>query len=140
MNKPLSGRRILAVEDDMLIRLTLEDMLGELGCTSVSATGTIDQALGLIDLRVFDAATLDAPVNFRSIRRSATGYFQGRREGIAPPVVDGKRAVALQKRFDYVDLYPPLLITTTIHSSGKYPPRLQLRLGTTAKQPRRFFG
>jgi DNA-binding NtrC family response regulator len=59
MDKLLSGRRILAVEDDMLIRLTLEDMLAELGCASVSTAGTIDQALGLIDVRVFDAATLD---------------------------------------------------------------------------------
>jgi DNA-binding NtrC family response regulator len=59
IDKMLSGRRILAVEDDMLIRLTLEDMLGELGCASVSTAGTIDQALRLIDVRVFDAATLD---------------------------------------------------------------------------------
>jgi CheY-like chemotaxis protein len=58
-DKPLSGRRILAVEDDMLIRLTLEDMLAELGCEAVSTAGTIDQALDLIDVRVFDAATLD---------------------------------------------------------------------------------
>lgn len=55
----LSGRRILAVEDDMLIRLTMEDMLAELGCASVSTAGSIDQALGLIDASVFDAATLD---------------------------------------------------------------------------------
>jgi CheY-like chemotaxis protein len=41
----------------MLIRLTLEDMLAELGCASVSTAGTIDEALGLV--RVFDAATLD---------------------------------------------------------------------------------
>jgi CheY-like chemotaxis protein len=58
-DKLLAGRRILAVEDDMLIRLTLEDMLAELGCVSVSTAGTIYQALGLIDLQVFDAATLD---------------------------------------------------------------------------------
>jgi DNA-binding NtrC family response regulator len=59
MDKVLSGRRILAVEDDMLIRLTLEDMLAELGCASVSTAGTITQALALIDVGVFDAATLD---------------------------------------------------------------------------------
>jgi CheY-like chemotaxis protein len=58
-NKLLSGRRILTVEDDMLIRLTLEDMLAELGCEAVSTAGTIDQAVGLIDLHRFDAATLD---------------------------------------------------------------------------------
>jgi DNA-binding NtrC family response regulator len=59
MDDVLSGRRILAVEDDMLIRLTLEDMLAELGCTSLSTAGTVDQALGLIDAGPFDAATLD---------------------------------------------------------------------------------
>ena len=58
-DKLLSGRRILIVEDDMLIRLTLEDMLVELGCESVSAAGTIDQGLSLIDAHTFDAATLD---------------------------------------------------------------------------------
>jgi CheY-like chemotaxis protein len=57
-DKLLCGRRILIVEDDMLIRLTLEDMLVDLGCESVSA-GTIEQALGLIDTQTFDAATLD---------------------------------------------------------------------------------
>jgi CheY-like chemotaxis protein len=58
-DKLLCGRRILVVEDDMLIRLTLEDMLVDLGCESVSAAGTIEQALGLIDAHPFDAATLD---------------------------------------------------------------------------------
>ena len=58
-NKLLSGRRILSVEDDMLIRLTLEDMLAELGCEAMSTAGTINQAVGLIDLHRFDAATLD---------------------------------------------------------------------------------
>jgi CheY-like chemotaxis protein len=58
-DKLLCGRRILIVEDDMLIRLTLEDMLLDLGCESVSAAGTIDQAFELIDAHTFDAATLD---------------------------------------------------------------------------------
>jgi CheY-like chemotaxis protein len=34
-------------------------MLAELGCELVSTAGTIDDALGLIDGRMFDAATLD---------------------------------------------------------------------------------
>ena len=55
----MSGRQILVVEDDMLIRLTLEDMLAELGCESVSTAGTVEQAIGLIDTHKFDAATLD---------------------------------------------------------------------------------
>ena len=39
MNKLLSGRRMLVVEDEMLIRMTIEDMLADLGCESVTATG-----------------------------------------------------------------------------------------------------
>ena len=58
-NKSMSGRQILVVEDDMLIRLTLEDMLAELGCESVSTAGTVEQAMCLIDMHKFDAATLD---------------------------------------------------------------------------------
>ena len=64
--RAMSARRILVVEDDMLIRLTLEDMLSELGCASVSSAGTIDQALRLIEMQVFDAATLDVNLEGRS--------------------------------------------------------------------------
>jgi CheY-like chemotaxis protein len=62
-DKLLSERRILVVEDDMMIRLSLEDMLADLGCDSVSSAATIDQSLRLIDAHVFDAATLDVNLN-----------------------------------------------------------------------------
>jgi CheY-like chemotaxis protein len=59
MNKSLSGHRILLVEDDMLNIAMLEDILTEAGCEFVAAAATIDQAIALIDERVFDAALLD---------------------------------------------------------------------------------
>jgi len=59
MNKLLSGRRILVVEDEMLIVLMIEDMLADLGCESITAAATVDQALALIGGQVFDAAMLD---------------------------------------------------------------------------------
>jgi CheY-like chemotaxis protein len=37
MDKSLSGRRVLVVEDEMMIFLTIEDMLADLGCESVTA-------------------------------------------------------------------------------------------------------
>jgi CheY-like chemotaxis protein len=58
MDKSLSGRRILVVEDEMLNLAMLEDILTEAGCESVAAA-TIDQAIAMIDERVFDAALLD---------------------------------------------------------------------------------
>jgi CheY-like chemotaxis protein len=63
MDKLLSGRRVLVVEDEMLILLMTEDMLADLGCESVTAAATVSQALALIDAEVFDAAMLDMNLN-----------------------------------------------------------------------------
>jgi CheY-like chemotaxis protein len=59
MNKSLSGHRILVVEDEMMNLAMLEDILAEAGCESVAVAATIDQAIALVDGRVFDAALLD---------------------------------------------------------------------------------
>jgi|ERR1700722_5517533 CheY-like chemotaxis protein len=59
MNKSLSGYRILVVEDEMMNLAMLEDILVDAGCQSVAVAATIDQAMALIDGRVFDAAMLD---------------------------------------------------------------------------------
>src|ERR1019366_8751995 len=63
MDKLLSGRRILVVEDEMLMLTLLEDILADAGCESVTGAATIDQAVALIDGQVFDAATLDIKLN-----------------------------------------------------------------------------
>jgi CheY-like chemotaxis protein len=59
MDKLLSGRRILVVEDEMLIVMMIESMLADLGCESITTAATVDQALALIKGQVFDAAMLD---------------------------------------------------------------------------------
>jgi CheY-like chemotaxis protein len=61
--KLLSGRRILVVEDEMLVLMSIEDMLADLGCESVAAAATVDQAVALIDAKVFNAAMLDMNLN-----------------------------------------------------------------------------
>ncbi|CAN5371067.1 response regulator [soil metagenome] len=47
----------------MLVLMMTEDMLADLGCESVTAAATVDQALALIDGQVFDAAVLDVNLN-----------------------------------------------------------------------------
>lgn len=47
----------------MLVLMALEDMLGDLGCTSIAVAGNIDRALDLIETKVFDLATLDVNLN-----------------------------------------------------------------------------
>ena len=59
MDKLLSGRRFLVVEDEILILMMIEDMLGDLGCESVTSAGTVGQAIALIEGQIFDAAMLD---------------------------------------------------------------------------------
>ena len=47
----------------MLVLMNIEDMLGDLGCESVTAAATVDQAVALIEAQVFDAALLDMNLN-----------------------------------------------------------------------------
>ena len=62
-DKLLSGRRVLVIEDELLVLLMIEDMLTDLGCESVTTAATIDQAVALVDGQVFDAAMLDVNLN-----------------------------------------------------------------------------
>lgn len=63
MDKLLSGRSVLVVEDEMLLLIMIEDMLADLGCGSVTSAATIDKALALIDEGFFDVAMLDMNLN-----------------------------------------------------------------------------
>src|ERR1700719_1534959 len=59
MNSRLSGRKVLVVEDEMIVAWLLEDMLVDLGCTIVGPATSVNQALAMIDVEAFDAAVLD---------------------------------------------------------------------------------
>jgi len=59
----LSDMRVLIVEDEMLVMMSIEDMLGDLGCTQITRASSVDQALAAIRTQPFDAATLDVNLN-----------------------------------------------------------------------------
>jgi CheY-like chemotaxis protein len=59
LHKPLSGLQLLVVEDEPIILMMIEDMLSDLGCSSVSSAPTIDKALALVAGQKFDIAMLD---------------------------------------------------------------------------------
>jgi CheY-like chemotaxis protein len=64
INGPLSGRRVLVVEDEMLVAMLLEDMLADLGCTVVGPAARVEQALAMIETAAsLDAAVLDVNIN-----------------------------------------------------------------------------
>lgn len=63
MNKLLSGKRVLVVEDEMMVLMLIEDMLADLGCESVTCAATVAKALTFIDEKTIDLALLDMNLN-----------------------------------------------------------------------------
>lgn len=59
MTSLLAGRRILVVEDEMLVLMNIEMALEDLGCAAISVAATVAEALSLLDGPRFDAAMLD---------------------------------------------------------------------------------
>ena len=59
----LAGRSLLVVEDEMLVMMGIEDMLSDLGCTSIRVAGSAIKALELIAANAFDFALLDVNLN-----------------------------------------------------------------------------
>ncbi|ATU94550.1 response regulator [Phyllobacterium zundukense] len=68
MDKLLAGRRILVVEDEVLVLMMIEDMLADLGCGSVTTATRADHAVSLIEDQPFDAAMLDMNLNGQASR------------------------------------------------------------------------
>ena len=59
----LSGLKILVVEDEPLLAMTLKDVLTASGCTVVGPASSLKQGMRLIEKEVVDGAILD--VNLR---------------------------------------------------------------------------
>jgi DNA-binding response OmpR family regulator len=68
MDVGLRGRRILVVEDDMLIAMMIEDMLTDLGCAVIGPANGLSQGQALADDGVaIDAALLDVNLGGESV-------------------------------------------------------------------------
>jgi CheY-like chemotaxis protein len=65
----LRGLRVLVLEDESIVLLMIEDMLGDLGCQVVGPVGTVPEALALAEAGGFDAALLDL-----NLGRGETSY------------------------------------------------------------------
>src|SRR5258708_7085964 len=61
------AKRILVVEDELMIRMLLEDMLGELGYTVAAEAARIEEALDAAKNADFDLAILDVNLNGQPI-------------------------------------------------------------------------
>ena len=55
----LAGRRILVVEDELLVAMMIEDLLLALGCEVVGPVNSVSKALQLAAVEALDGAVLD---------------------------------------------------------------------------------
>jgi CheY-like chemotaxis protein len=65
--QPAKQAKLLVVEDDVLVRMLLADMLGEIGYTVSAEAASIDEALEATRKTDFDLAILDADLEGRSV-------------------------------------------------------------------------
>jgi CheY-like chemotaxis protein len=65
-NRP-SGHSVFLVEDEVMIRMMVADMLEELGFRVAAETGEINEAIRLAQCTEFDLAILDVNVNGKVI-------------------------------------------------------------------------
>ncbi|CAL8981220.1 response regulator [Rhodoplanes serenus] len=66
-NGAAETKNILVVEDEIMIRMLLEDMLDDLGYTIAGAVGRIDDAIKLARTGEFDMAILDVNLNGQTV-------------------------------------------------------------------------
>jgi len=65
--KDAAGKNVLVVEDEIMIRLLLEDMLGDLGYNIAAAVGRVDDAVKVARTGEFDVAILDVNLNGQTV-------------------------------------------------------------------------
>ena len=107
----LWGLRVLVVEDEALVAMLVEDMLGDLGCRVLGPAGSVRQALELLDRETPQAAILDVNLGGESVYPVAdvlkaagvpfvlaTGYGEA---GVAHAY---RQAPVLQKPFEQAEL------------------------------------
>lgn len=55
----LEGLKVLVVEDEMMVSMLIEDMLGDLGCQVIGPASRLDEAIALANASELDCAVLD---------------------------------------------------------------------------------
>lgn len=76
--KVLKDKRILLVDDEVLVTLVIEEILEDCGCITVGPYRTLEAALHAVQSEVFDAAILD--VNLAGTRVDPVAYALAERD------------------------------------------------------------
>jgi CheY-like chemotaxis protein len=100
-------RRVLVVEDELMIRMLLEDMLGDLGYAVAAAVGRVAEAVPLAREAQFDLAILDVSLNGEPVypvadilRERGLPFVFSTGHGSGALVDDYRRHPVLQKPYE----------------------------------------
>lgn len=63
----LEGVRVLVVEDEVLVAMTVEDMLADLGCEVTASAGNVDEAISVARAGGFECALLDVRLRDKDV-------------------------------------------------------------------------
>lgn len=106
----VKGRRILIVEDAVLLALELEAGLTEAGAVVVGTAATVEEALRLVD-RAFDVAVLDANLNgaavtpvAEALRARGKPFIFATGYGDAAPTPEGFDAPVVRKPYNIAQI------------------------------------
>ena len=139
-----AAKRVLIVEDELMIRMLLEGMLTDLGHTVAAEAGSIEEAMALAKDADFDIAVLDVNLNGQPItpvvevlvQRGlpfvfASGYGQ---RGVPEPY---RSSPTLQKPFQVDALeqaIPAALYYDDLHGAPDWRRPMTLRLAEQIRQ------
>jgi DNA-binding NtrC family response regulator len=92
----LRGRRVLVVEDWLVVAQEIENLLKELGCTVIGAIPRLEKALECARSETFDAAVLDVNLNDEEVYPVADELLM---RGIPFVFMTGYDSAALPQEF-----------------------------------------
>lgn len=96
----LAGRRILVVEDDVLLAESLNDLLVESGVSVVGPVGSVHDALSLVTLgQAIDGALLDINVRGQAVFPVADALME---RGVPFSFCSGYERYTLPQRFAHL--------------------------------------
>jgi CheY-like chemotaxis protein len=107
----LAGRRVLVIEDESMVMMLLQDMLGDIGCVVVDSASRFDEAIAKARTSAFDVAILDVNLNGERTfpiaevlteRGQRFAFATGYGVGSLPPRFGGRPV--LQKPFQQQEL------------------------------------
>lgn len=92
----LEGKRVLVVEDEGLVAMTVEDMLSDLGCTVAARASSVPEALDIARDGGFEFALLDVSLQGKKVFPVAELLSE---KGIPFVFASGYGAVGLPEEF-----------------------------------------